>query len=183
VCTEQGFTYFHAVVSAFQGANLVLLGRAHEGIELMQASRQALRTAGSGLLMTLIQANLASAQLALGHVDEGLAALDEGLACIERDGERWAEAELHRVRGQLFRRREAMPAQAEACLRKALEVARGQQAKSYELRAATALASHWQEQGRTGEAKAVLSQAIGAWPPDLDSADLRDARGLYATLV
>ncbi len=182
VCAEQGFTYFHAVVAAFQGANLVLLGRAHEGVELMQNGIQALRMAGSGLLLTPILAHLASAQLALERVDEALAALDDGLTCIERDGERWAEAELHRIRGQLLRMREATPAHAEACLRKALDVARGQKAKSYELRAVTALASHWQQQGRIGEARAVLSQAIGSWPPDLDSADLRDARELFATL-
>ena len=141
---------------------------------MMQDGIQAMRTAGSVLLLTPILAHLASAQLALERVDEALAALDEGLTCIERDGERWAEAELHRIRGQVFRMREATPAQAEACLRKALDVARGQNAKSYELRAATALASHWQQQRRTGEARALLSEAIGSWPPDLDNADLRD---------
>ena len=79
--------------------------------------------------------------------------------------------------------REATSAQAEACFRKALDVARDQQAKSYELRAATALASHWQQEGRNGEARALLSQAIGWWQPDLDSADLRDARELLAKLA
>ena len=153
LCAEQGFTYFHAVVSAFQGANLVLLGSTREGIDLMQASLPALRTMGSELLLTPILANLASAHLALDHADEALAAIDEGLACVERNGERWAESELLRLRGQLFLTRGANHAQAEACLRKALDVARGQQAKSYELRAATALASHWRQQGKNGEAQ------------------------------
>ncbi|MET1082625.1 MAG: AAA family ATPase, partial [Burkholderiales bacterium] len=182
VCAEQGFTYFHAVVSAFQGANLVLLGSTREGIDLMQGSLRALRTMGSGLLFTPILANLASAQLALDRVDEALAVLDEGIACVERSGECWAEAELLRIRGQLFLMHEADHAQAEAWLLKSLNVARGQQAKSYELRAATALASHWRQQQRNGEARAVLSQVIGSWPPSLESADLRDARELLARL-
>ena len=81
LCAEQGFTYFHAVVSAFQGANLVLLGSTREGIELMQASMRALRAMGSELLLTLILANLASAQLALGSRRRALAATREGFAC------------------------------------------------------------------------------------------------------
>lgn len=182
VCAEEGFTYFHAVVSAFQGANLVLLGSPHEGIELMQASARALRAMGSGLLLTPILANLASAHIALGHVDETIAALDEGLAFVDRNGERWAESELHRIRGQLLGMRDANLTQAETSLQKALDVARGQQAKSYELRAATELASHWNRQGRIGEAKSVLSQAIESWPPHCDSADLRDAREFFAKL-
>ncbi|MET0345884.1 MAG: AAA family ATPase [Casimicrobiaceae bacterium] len=182
LCAEQGFTYFRAVVSAFHGANLVLLGNAREGIDLMQASLLALRTMGSSLLLTPILANLASAHLALDHAEEALAAIDEGLACVERYGERWAEAELLRARGQLFLTRGANHAQGEACLLKSLDVARGQQAKAYELRAATALASHWRQQGKIGEGKAALSQAIESWPPSLDSADLRDARELFARL-
>jgi predicted ATPase len=182
LCAEQGFTYFHLVVSAFQGANQVLLGATHEGIELMQTSIRALRTAGSELLLTLVLANLASAHIAVEQVDEGLAAVDEGFACLERSGERWAESELHRLRGQLFAMREAKPAQAEACLRKALEVARGQRAGSYELRAATMLASHWHQQDRNAEAKALLSPVIETWPRDLNTPDLRDAREVFAML-
>ena len=99
----------------------------------------------------------------------------------KRYGERWAEAELLRARGQLFLTREANHAQGEACFWKSLDVARGQQAKAYELRAATALLT-LAPTGRIGEGKAVLSQAIESWPPNLDSADLRDARELFARL-
>jgi len=182
VCVEEGFTYFHAVVSAFQGANLTLGGKPHDGIELMHTSVRALGTAGSQLLLTPILANLASAHAALQHIDEGLAAVDAGLSCIERSGERWAESELHRIRGQFFEMQDTEPAQAEACLRKALEVARDQQAKAYELRAATALASHWRRQDRSAEARAVLSETLAKWPLDLDSADLREARECLAAL-
>ena len=181
LCAEQGFVYFHAVVSAFQGANLVLLGSREEGIELMQASVGALRAAGSELLLTLILVNLASAHLALEHFDEARAVLDEGFSAVERTGERWAESELHRLRGQLLQLRGA-PGHAEASLRKSFDIARDQQAKSFELRASTALAAHWQHLDRDGEAKALLSEVLAGWPTDLDSADLRDARALFAQL-
>lgn len=182
LCAEQGFAYFHAVVSAFQGANLVLLGSRHEGIELMQASLAALRAAGSELLSTLILVNLANALLALEHFDEARTVLDEGFSAVERTGERWAESELHRLRGQLLQMRGATPGEAEACLRKGLDIAREQQAKSFELRASTALAAHLQNQDRNGEAKALLSETLGEWPMDFDSVDLRDARALFARL-
>jgi len=182
LCVEQGFTYFRAVVSAFHGANLVLLGDAREGIDLMHASSRALRAMGSLLLCTPIAAALASAQLALGRTEEAQAAVDEGLASVDRTGEHWAESELLRIRGQLYDVRDANAARAEEYLRRSLDVARAQQAKAYALRAATALASHWQRLGRTAEAGALLSEAIGSWPARLDSADLREARDLAAKI-
>jgi predicted ATPase len=181
LCVEQGFAYFHAVVSAFQGANLVLLGDKHEGIELMQASLAALRAAGSELLSTLILVNLANAHLALEHFDDAQTVLDEGLSTVERTGERWAESELHRLRGQLLQLRGAQD-QAETFLRNAFDIAHDQQTKSFELRASTALAAHWQHLDRKGEAKALLSEVLAGWPADLDGADLRDARALFAQL-
>ncbi len=182
LCVEQGFTYFRAVVAAFQGANLVLLGDTREGLDLMHASSAALRAMGSALLSTPIVAALASAHLALGELDEAQAAVGEGLASVDRNGERWAESELLRIRGQLFDLREPDAAQAEEYLRKSLDVAHAQQAKAYALRAATALAMHWHRHGRDGEASALLSEAIGSWPSRLDSADLRDARNLAAKI-
>jgi predicted ATPase len=183
LCVEQGFSYFHAVVSAFQGSNLVHLGRTEEGIALMQANISALRTIGSELLFTVILGNLASAHLALLQIEEGLAVVDDGLRCVERNGERWGESELHRVRGHLLLTRGLQDAgQAEACFGKALEVARQQQAKPYQLRATTSLAHLWHQQGKNTEATAMLSEAISVWPEGLDTADLRDARQLSKQL-
>jgi predicted ATPase len=134
------------------------------------------------LLLTLILVHLANAHLALEHFDEAATVLDEGFSAVERTGERWAESELHRLRGQLLQQRGAMPGQAETCLRRAFDVAREQQAKSLELRAGTALAAHLQQQRRNREARALLSEVLAGWPMDFDSADLRDARALFAHL-
>jgi len=176
LCVEQGFAYFHAVVSAFQGSNLVNQGRTEEGIVLMQENIRALRTIGSELLFTVILGNLASAHLALLQVEEGLAVVDDALKCVERNGEHWGESELHRIRGRLLLTHGLHDAgQAEACFLKALEVASQQQAKSYQLRAATSLAQLWHQQGKIIEAKGMLSEVIGVWPVGLDTADLREA--------
>jgi class 3 adenylate cyclase/tetratricopeptide (TPR) repeat protein len=149
LCAEQGFTYFHAVVSGFKGANLVLLGDTCAGIELMQTSMQSLRAMGSELLLTLISASLASAQLDLGQFDAAIKTVDAGFRLLEQNGERWVESELHRLRGDLALIHEANPAQAELHFRKALAVARDQGAKSYELRAATALGNTATNTGKT----------------------------------
>jgi class 3 adenylate cyclase/predicted ATPase len=182
LCAEQGFRYFHAVVAAFHGASLAQAGRVPEGIATMQANVTGLRNVGSELLFTLIFANLSSALLAEGRIREGLTAIDEGLACVERNGERWAEAELHRIRGQLLTAC-GMPEAiaAEACFQRALKTARGQGARSYELRAATDLAQFWSQHGKGPQAASLLAEVVGAWTngtrtPDLDRArDLRDS--------
>ena len=179
LCAEQGFTYFQAVVSAFHGANLVHQGRTPEGIALMQENLRVLRTVGSELLFTLIYANLASAHLVLKQIDEGLAAADDGLDCAARNGERWAEAELFRIRGHLLLERGlAEAADAEKCFTQAMEIARRQDAKSYELRAATGLAQLWRRQGREAESRALLVEVTGAWPEALQTVDLLAARQL-----
>ena len=143
----------------------------------MQENVSALRTIGSELLFTVILGNLASAHLALLQVEQGLAIVDDALKCVERNGEHWGESELHRLRGSLLLTRGLHgAAQAEACFGKALEVARQQQAKSYQLRAATSLAQLWHQQGKNTEATGMLSEAIGVWPVGLDTPDLREAR-------
>ena len=121
----------------------------------------------------------ASVHLALAQIDEGLAAVNDGLKCVERNGERWAEAELYRIRGQLLLARGLQDAAlVEKCFSQALDIARRQQAKAYELRAASGLAQLWRRQGRDREAKALLTEAIGAWPEAPQTADLVAAKQL-----
>jgi class 3 adenylate cyclase/tetratricopeptide (TPR) repeat protein len=177
LCVEQRFSYFHAIVSAFQGANLVLLGDISEGIELMQKNLQLLRAMGTEVLSTIILTNLASAHLALEQIDAARSVVDEGLTYVAQSGERWGESELLRLRGELFDIR-GETAEAERSLRRALDVARAQQAKSYELRSAIALAQHWAHHDNRNDARTLLAQTLEAWSPTMESADLRDARAL-----
>ena len=117
-----------------------------------------------------------------GDLDGALAAVTEGLATIEETGERWWEAELHRLRGMLLMARRDMPG-AEVTLRRAIDLARLQQAKSLELRAATSLAGLWGEQGRRAEASDLLAPIYGWFTEGFDTADLKEAKALLDELA
>jgi predicted ATPase len=177
LCNEQGFAYFRAVVSAFHGTNLVQQGRIEEGIALMRESVATLRKFGSELLFTIVFADLAAAYLSIGQLEQAAAALAEGYACVERNGEHWAESELYRMEGELLLMREPPDrAAAEARFQKAREVARRQQARSYELRATTSLARLWRNQGKARQADAALKDVYGWFTEGLETPDLKDAR-------
>jgi predicted ATPase len=134
---------------------------------------------------------LAEASGLLDQPEEGLVALDEALTVMEQTGERYYEAELHRQRGELLLRREAQshPAQgsrephdAEACFQQALDIARRQEAKSLELRAAMSLSRLWQQQGRRAEAYELLARIYGWFTEGFDTADLQEAKALLEAL-
>jgi predicted ATPase len=110
---------------------------------------------------------------------------------VEKTGERYYEAELYRQRGELLLRRatKSHPAQdsreqheAETCFQHALDVARQQQAKSLELRAATSLARLWQQQGKRAAARELLAPIYGWFTEGFDTADLQDAKALLEAL-
>ena len=109
--------------------------------------------------------------------------LAEAVAAAQNIGERWFEAELHRLKGDLLLALSAdHQAEAEACLHQALAIARRQQAKSWELRAATSLSRLWQRQGRRPEAARQLMEIYSWFTEGFDTADLREARLLLAEL-
>jgi predicted ATPase len=119
----------------------------------------------------------------LGHPDEGLRALAEAHTLVEQQEEGWWEAEVHRLRGVLLLR-QMMPQQeeAEAWLQRALDVARRQEAKSLELRAAMSLARLWQQQGKRAAARDLLRPIYGWFTEGFDTADLQEAKALLEAL-
>ena len=103
---------------------------------------------------------------------------------VEQQEERWWEAEVHRLRGVLLLRQPGTPqAEAEAWLQRALDVARRQEAKSLELRAATSLARLWQQQGKRQEAQDLLAPVYGWFTEGFDTADLQEAKALLEALA
>jgi predicted ATPase len=129
-------------------------------------------------------ASLAEAHGKAGQTAEGLALLDEAQGLVAKTGERIAEAAAHRVKGGLLLARSPSdPAQAEASFREALEVARRQSAKSWELRAATSLARLWQRQGKRDEARDLLAPVYAWFTEGFDTRDLRDAKALLEELA
>src|SRR5262249_51794688 len=119
----------------------------------------------------------------MGQPEAGLAALAEALTLVETTGERWYEAEIYRLKGALLvQQNTANQAEAETCFHHALDIARNQQAKSFELRAATSLARLWQQQGKRQEAHGLLAPVYQWFTEGFDTADLKEAKALLDEL-
>jgi predicted ATPase len=120
----------------------------------------------------------------MGQPEAGLMALVEALALVDTTGERWYEPELYRLKGILLLQQSSdNQADAETCFHHAISMAQSQQAKSWELRAATSLARLWQQQGKRQEALDLLAPVYGWFTEGFDTADLQDAKALLDELA
>jgi predicted ATPase len=112
-----------------------------------------------------------------GNTDEALMAIEAAVVHLECTGDAYWEPEVHRLMGDLLlRRNPSAPDRAEACYQRAIERARSQEAKSWELRDATSLARHWRDQGKPAEAHTLLAPIYGWFTEGFDTADLKDAK-------
>ena len=179
LCHEFQFPQEAEWARAFHGSAHALVGETEQGIAELRQSLHALQALGSDLVRTVFLSLLADAAWRAGRVDEGHQALDEAFAHSDRTTERGFLAELHRVRGQLFalHRREA---DAEEQFRMSLEIARQQEARSFELRTATALGRLLHGSGRTAEARALVAPVYAWFTEGLGTADLAAARTLLS---
>jgi predicted ATPase len=125
--------------------------------------------------------SLAEAQARAGRAEEGLATLAYAFTLVEETDERYCEAELHRLKGELLLA-QGGEADAEASFHKAIEVARRQEAKSWELRATVSLCRLWQKQGKREEARRILAEIYGWFSEGFDTTDLIEARILLEEL-
>ncbi|HEY2586809.1 MAG TPA: SpoIIE family protein phosphatase [Tepidisphaeraceae bacterium] len=182
IATEQGFAYWLASASLFRADSMILQGQHRAALPLILKGIRDLHATGAGLDLTLHLGFLADAYMQAGQFANAAKALDEGLATAERNDERFYEAELHRLRGELLLAESPGNPQAESSFRKAIEVARIQRSKGWELRATTSLARLWQAQGRSAEARSGLGAVCAAYSQDLETPDLRDAKLLLETL-
>jgi predicted ATPase len=184
LATEQGFPLFVAMGTIFRGWALALQGQGKEGMAQVRQGIAAWRTTGTAAYVPYLCTLLAEVYDLLGHPEDGLQALAEAHSLMEQHDERWWEAEVHRLRGVLLLR-QTMPQQeeAEACFQRALDVARRQQAKSLELRAAMSLARLWQQQGKWAEAYALLAPVYRWFTEGFDTADLIEAKALLDALA
>jgi predicted ATPase len=154
-------------------------GHGEEGKTQIQQGLAAYRATGVTRDRPYHLALLAEASAEVGQTAEGLEALAEALATLAKSRVRWWEAELHRLRGELLLQHAvAPPEEAEACFQQALDIARRQQAKSLELRAATSLSRLWQRQGKRDAARQVLGEVYGWFTEGFNTADLQEAKAL-----
>jgi predicted ATPase len=159
------------------------LGDVPAGIDDIREAMDRRRAFGIGAVWPWFLALLAEVHGAVGEFEKGLSALDEAKQWVQRNDERLYEAEVHRIRGELLLGQDRPDrAQAEACFEKALAVARDQQAKSWELRAAVSVARMWLQEGRIDDARELLSPVYGWFTEGFDTADLRDAKALVDQL-
>jgi predicted ATPase len=191
LAAEHGFAVFGAGGTIFRGWALAERsaepgagqGQREEGIAQMQQGLAAWRATGAEALRPYYLALLAEASGKEGQVEEGLHLLAEALAVANDTGEcRW-DAELYRLKGELLLARPAEHhAEAETCLRHALDIARQQQAKAYELLAAMSLARLWQRQGKRAAAHTLLAPIYGWFTEGFDTANLQEVRALLVEL-
>ena len=165
----------------FRGEALAMLGQVQEGMAQMREGMAAHQSVGVRLDLSGKLGSLAEAQAKAGRPGEGLTTLAEALALVEQTDERHWEAELYRLRAELLLM-QGDDAGAEASLQKAVEVARRQQAKSWELRATVSLYHLWQEQDRMDEARQMLAEIYGWFAEGFDTPDLQEAKALIEEL-
>ena len=180
---EQGFPFWAAAGTILRGWALAMQGQGEAGMAQVCQGIAAYRATEAPLLVAYYCTLLAEVSAHLGHPEDGLQALVEAHTLMEQREERWWEAEVCRLRGVLLLR-QTMPQQeeAETWLQRALDVARHQQAKSLELRAAMSLARLWQQQGKTTAAYQLLAPIYGWFTEGFDTADLQEARVLLEEL-
>jgi predicted ATPase len=184
LCAEQGFPLWMSMGTILRGWALAGEGRGEEGLAQMRQGLADLRATGAGLWRPSFLALLAEAHGRTGTPDDGLGVLDEALAIASKSGERFYEAELHRLQGELLLvGRARNEPRAEKCFREALGIARRQEAKSFELRAASSLAHLWIKQGRRAEARNLLAPVYGWFTEGFETPDLKDAKALLDELA
>ena len=181
VANEQGFALWCALGTIFCGWVKVKEGDVAEGISLLRSGSAAYRATGAELYMPYHIALLAAACEIGGQVEEAATFLDEALQTVDRTGERWFAAELNRHKGQLLLRQGHAEA-AEELYHKALRIAREQEAKLWELRAAVSLGRLRCDQGRPAEARDLLAPVYGWFTEGFDTPDLKDAKALLDAL-
>jgi TOMM system kinase/cyclase fusion protein len=183
LASEQGVPQWLAVGMIAQGWVLVMQGQGEEGLAQMRQAMATWRAMGAGATVSWHLALLAEACEKAGQAAEGLTVLDEALSHVDITGERFYAAQVYRLQGELLLQ-QAIPdeALAETCLRQALDIARHQQAKSWELRAAMSLSRLWQQQGKRAEAYQLLAETYDWFTEGFETADLREAKGLLDAL-
>jgi len=180
---ERDFAFYVAFGTILRGWALAHQGRAQEGIEQITQGLRAFRATGAELCRPYFLALLAEAYSISGQSEAGLTVLAEALALVDTTGERYYEAEIHRLKGELLRQQSSSnQTEAESCFHHAISIAQSQQAKSWELRATTSLARLWQQHGRRQEAHDLLAPIYGWFTEGFDTPDLKDAKALLHEL-
>jgi class 3 adenylate cyclase/predicted ATPase len=184
LANEQGFAYWVAWGTMLRGWARMEQGQADEGSIQLQQGLASYRASGTRLHLPWFLPMLVEMYGERGDAKAGLTMVAEALALVDHMGGHQGEAELYRLKGELLLK-QTVPEepQAETCFQQALDIARHQQAKSLELRAAMSLARLWQQQGKCAAARQVLAEVYGWFTEGFDTADLQEAAALLEALA
>jgi class 3 adenylate cyclase/predicted ATPase len=167
-----------------QGCALVLAGRAADAVQTITAGVKAWRSTGATCWTPLHMCFLAHAHARLGQFDDARRCIGEAMAASKTSKESWCDADIHRLAGDIvLLSGEPDAAKAEAYFERALAIARQQQAKSFELRAAMSMARLWRDQGKRDEARSLLAPVYGWFTEGFDTPDLKEAKALLDELA
>ena len=173
-------------VAGVKGAGMLLQGELNQAAAAAPERSRRLPGLRPELTLPFQLSTLGDAYTQAGRFEDARQALDEGLAIVEKNDERCQEAELHRLKGELLLAESpdhASAAAAEDCFRGAIETARRQQSKAWELRAAMSLARLWQRQDRPGDARQILVPIYATYTEGWTTPDLAEARELLESLA
>jgi predicted ATPase len=163
----------------YRGWVFAVTGRASEAVRLIAPQLAAYRSTGSTAMTPVGLSFLAKSFADLGQIEEAWRSVDEAKTVIESTKETWFEAHVHRIAGEIaLKSPQPDAAKAEAHFEHALAVARQQQAKSWELRAATSMARLWHDQGKPQQARELLAPVYGWFTEGFDTRDLKEAKAL-----
>ena len=204
---QHGFALWTGLGTSLQG--LILIEHAAQsgeraqretGVKTLQEMLATMQAMAAEVTVPLLQGTLAQGYAQDGQVDEGLIAIEHALDVVEKNNERTHEAELYRLKGEFTLQKlsavcsqssvpnprhltPSLQAEAEECFLKAIDIARKQQAKSWELRATTSLARLWQQQDKRVEARKLLCEVYNWFTEGFDTKDLQEAEVLLNTLA
>jgi class 3 adenylate cyclase/predicted ATPase len=181
---EKGALFWKTLGTMNQACVLTLTGKASDAVQMFTSGMAAYPSTGATIWRPLHLSLLARANAELGQFDDAWHCIGEAMTAIEETNERWFEAEAHRTSGEIvLLSPDSDVAKAEVCLERALAVAREQQAKSWELRAAMSMARLWRDQGRQDEARDLLAPVYGWFTEGFDTLDLKGAKALLDALA
>jgi predicted ATPase len=180
---EKGALLWKAFGMMNQGCLLSLAGRAAAAVEKLTSGMAAFRATGAKVWLPSNLAFLARAYADAGRLDDAERSIGEAIEAVKTTGEKWFEAEIQRMAGEIALSGEPNSPKAEAYFQRALTVAREQQARAWELRAAMSMARLWRDQNKQDEARDLLARIYRWFTEGVDRLDLKQAKALLDELA
>jgi predicted ATPase len=181
---EKGAALWKALATMQLGSVVALSENPLEGIQMITSGITTYQSTGSRVYLPIFWSHLSNAYELLGQFDDAWRSIGEAMTSVQTTNERWYEAEVVRIAGEIALKLPHLGAsQAEEYFERALTIARMQQARSWELRAAMSMARLWRSQGKRNEARDLLAPVYGVFTEGFDTSDVRDAKILLHELA